>query len=223
MKERTILITGASTGIGAATARAAVEAGWKVALVARSEENLTKLVDEFGAETAIALPCDVTREGDIAQALKKAAAFGRLEAIFANAGLGSTAPGIEGGELDNWRQMVDVNIWGVMTSVHHALPLLRETKGHVILTGSNAGRRAIQGSIYGATKWFVHGFYENLAPEMAAWGGRCTLLAPGMVDTPFFDSPKPNALAPMDVARAVVFALDQPKGVNIGELQVTPL
>lgn len=221
--DKTLLITGASTGIGAATARAAVAAGWKVALAARSTDKLSALVDELGAERAIALACDVAVEAQVERMVAAAADFGPLTAVFANAGLGSTRPGVEGGDPANWRTMLDVNIWGLMTTVHHALPRLRENRGQVVLTGSNAGRRAIKGSIYGATKWFVNGFAQNLSEEMAEWGGRCTLLAPGMVDTPFFDSPKPDALKPEDVAAAVLYALEQPAHVNVGEVRVTPV
>jgi NADP-dependent 3-hydroxy acid dehydrogenase YdfG len=223
MTDRTILITGASTGIGEATARAAVAAGWKVALAARSKDKLEALVEELGPDRARAIACDVTREADVELAVKLAAEFGPLAAVFANAGLGSTRPGVEEGEPANWRRMLDVNIWGLMMTVHHALPELRRHKGHVVLTGSNAGRRTIKGSIYGATKWFVHGFGRNLAEEMKEWGGRCTVIAPGLVDTPFFDSPKPDGLQADDVARAVLYALEQPARVNVGEVLVTPL
>ncbi|MCR9221454.1 MAG: SDR family oxidoreductase [Alphaproteobacteria bacterium] len=230
MTDKLLLITGASTGIGAATARAAAAAGWKVALAARSADKLDALVAEIGEEIgeelvpgrARAIVCDVADEASVARAVEEAASFGPLTAVFANAGLGSTRPGIEGGDPANWRAMLDVNIWGLMLTVHHALPHLRETKGQVLLTGSRAGRATIKGSIYGATKWFVRGFAENLAEEMKQWGGRCTLIAPGMVDTPFFETPKPDALRPDDVARAVLFALEQPPHVAVGELFVTP-
>lgn len=221
--DRVLLITGASSGIGAATARAAVAADWKVALAARSTDKLSALVDALGADRAIALACDVTNAAQVARMVQAAADFGPLAAVFANAGLGSTRAGVEDGDLDNWRTMLDVNIWGLLTAVHHALPHLRETKGHAILTGSNAGRRPIKGSVYGATKWFVNGFAQNLSAEMAEWGGRCTLLTPGMVDTPFFESPVPGALSADDVARAVMFALDQPAHVNVDEVRVTPV
>ena len=222
MSDRTLLITGASTGIGAATARKAAAAGWKVALVARSADKLSALVDEIGADRAAAFVCDVAREAEVERAVAQAADFGALEAVFANAGLGSTQPGVEGGDPANWRQMLDVNVWGVMLTAHYALPYLRAAGGHMVITGSNAGRRTVKGSIYGASKWFVHGFARNLAAEMDEWGGRCTLIAPGMVDTPFFDSPKPDGLDADAVADAVLYALSQPKGVSVGEILVTP-
>ncbi len=223
MTERTLLITGASTGIGAATARAAVEAGWKVALAARTAERLQALVAEIGNKRALAIQCDVSNESQVREMTAKAAKFGTLSAVFANAGLGAASAGTENGETDNWREMIDVNIWGLCLTAKYALPHLRQIEGgHMLLTGSRAGRSIIRGSIYGATKWFVHGFGQNLAIEMAEWGGRCTVIAPGMVDTPFFDDPKPQALTAEDVATAAIYAIEQPARVNVREILLTP-
>ena len=95
-----------------------------------------------------------------------AAAFGTLTAVFANAGLGATVAGSETGDTANWREMIDVNIWGLCLTARHALPELRKTEnGHLLMTGSRAGRNNISGSVYGATKWFVHGYGQNLAAE----------------------------------------------------------
>ena len=224
MSDRVILITGASSGIGAASARAAAEAGWKVALAARSEDKLGKLVDEIGQDRALAIPTDVTDEGQVRAMVERAAAFGRLSAAFANAGTGASQFGAEQGDTANWRQMLDINIWGLLLTVRYALPKLRKAPGgHMLLTGSQAGRRVMKGSVYGATKWFVHAFRNNLAEEMSEWGGRCTVIAPGMVDTPFFDEAKPQALRPEDVARAVVYAIEQPEGTEIGEVFLRPV
>ena len=223
MTEKILLITGASSGIGAATAKLAAAKGWRVALAARSAANLDALVGEIGADNAVAIPCDVTRMDDLEEALdatlKK---FGRLDAAFANAGLGATAVGTEGGDPANWRHMIDVNIWGLLLTAKICLPALKESKGHFLMTGSRAGVIALKGSVYGATKWFVRGYAANLHEEMAEWGGRCTLIAPGMVDTPFFDEPKPQGLTAEDVARAVIYALEQPATVNVNEVLVTP-
>lgn len=223
MRDKTLLITGASSGIGAATARAAVARGWKVAVAARSKNRLSDLVDELGRKNALAIGCDVAREEDVVAMVASAAAFGTLTAVFANAGLGATVAGSETGDTANWREMIDVNIWGLCLTARHALPELRKTEnGHLLMTGSRAGRNNISGSVYGATKWFVHGYGQNLAAEMAEWGGRCTVIAPGMVDTPFFDTPKPNALTAEDVAGAVMFALEQPARVAVREVYMTP-
>lgn len=218
----TILITGASTGIGAATALAAAQAGWRVGLFARSTDRIEALAERIG-DAALPCPGDVARLDDLERAVAACAdRFGGLDAAFANAGLGASSPGTEGGDPENWREMIDVNVWGALLTAKAALPRLRACKGHFLVTGSNAGRRHMQGSVYGATKWFVRGWAGNLAMEMEAWGGRCTLLSPGMVDTPFFDSPKPDGLTAEDVARAALFALEQPRRVVVREVHVTP-
>lgn len=217
-----IFITGASTGIGAAAARAAVAAGWKAGLFARSADKLEALADELG-EAALALPGDVASEEDQTGAVAACVErWGGLDAAFANAGLGATAPGTEGGETANWRAMLDVNVWGALLTAKAALPELHRSRGHFLVTGSNAGRRHMKGSIYGATKWFVRGWAGNLAMEMEEWGGRCTVLSPGMVDTPFFDDPKPDGLTAEDVAEAMMFALQRPRRVCVREIHVTP-
>ena len=224
MANKTLLITGASTGIGRATAEAAVQAGWKVALAARSEDKLEELVGALGADHALAIPTDVTDPAQVETMVEKARSFGTLSAVFANAGLGTTAPGTEQGQLDNWREMIDVNIWGLCLTAKFAMPALKDVEGgHLLLTGSRAGRITLPGSVYGATKWFVHGYGQNLAAEMSQWGGRCTVIAPGLVDTPFFDEPKPQGLKAEDVARAVIYALEQPADVTVGEVLVTPV
>lgn len=219
---RTLFITGASSGIGAATARAAVAAGWNVALLARSTGKLDALVAELGG-AALAVPGDVAdfaqQEAAVARAVDR---FGALDAAFANAGRGIDTPGTEAGDPAEWRQVVDANVMGVLHTAKAALPELRKTKGHLLMTGSAAGRRHVKGSIYSATKWFVHGYAGNMAEEMQDWGGRCTLIAPGMVDTPFFDEAKPDKLQPEDVAGAVMFALNQPARADVREIFVMP-
>jgi NADP-dependent 3-hydroxy acid dehydrogenase YdfG len=222
--DRVLLITGASSGIGAATARAAAARGWRLGLMARSVSALEGLVAEIGADRAVALAADVSSvEAQRAAFDTLLARFGRLDAAFANAGLGATTPGAEAGDLGNWRDMVEVNIWGLLVTVRLALPHLRATRGHMLLTGSRAARTELKGSVYGATKHFVHGFAANLLEEMREWGGRCTVVAPGMVDTPFFDAPKPQGLTAEDVAAAVVYALEQPSRVAVGEVYLMPV
>ncbi len=222
MASKVLFITGASSGIGEATARAAVAAGWSVGLMARSVDKLEALVNDLG-EAALALPGDATdlaaQEDAVARLVDR---FGGLDAAFANAGKGLDTPGTEQGDPDEWRQLVDVNIMALLYTARVSLPHLRERKGHLVLTGSAAGRRHISGSIYGATKWFVHGYAGNMAEEMREWGGRCTVIAPGMVDTPFFSEPKPDKLKPEDVANAVVYALEQPERAAIREVFLMP-
>ena len=219
---QTLLITGASSGIGAATARAAVKAGWQVALLARSRDALEKLAAKLG-DAALALPCDITERDQLSEAVAKTVEhFGSLDAVYANAGKGSSRPGIEQGDPDDWHAMIHLNVFAVLTTAHATLPHLRKTKGHFVVTGSKAGRDHMKGSVYGATKWFVQGLAGNLAEEMREWGGRCTLITPGMVDTPFFDEPKPDKIQPEDVAAAVMFALSQPATAAVREVHIMP-
>lgn len=219
---RTLLITGASTGIGAATARAAAAAGWNVALLARSKDKLGALAGEIG-DTALALPTDVTDRDELKQAIDTTADhFGGLDAVFANAGTGVSRPGVENGDPQEWHDMIHLNVLAVLTTAHAALPHLRKTKGHFVVTGSKAGRDHLKGSVYGATKWFVQGLAGNLAEEMREWGGRCTVITPGMVDTPFFDEPKPDKIQPEDVAHGVLFAISQPDTAAVREIHIMP-
>ncbi len=219
---KTLLITGASSGIGAATAKTAAEAGWNVALCARSADKIEALANEIG-EAAIAIPCDVTKLEEIRSALAKASEkFGQVDAVFANAGTGVEKPGVENGNPDEWRGMIDVNVMAVLYAAHEAIPHLKKTKGRFVVTGSKAGRDTFKGSVYSATKWFVHGFAENLAEEMREWGGRATVIAPGMVDTAFFDEPKPTKIQAEDVANAVMFAISQPETAAVREVYIMP-
>jgi NADP-dependent 3-hydroxy acid dehydrogenase YdfG len=223
-----ILITGASTGIGEATARRAVDAGWRVALGARSEDKLTALADELGGEeVAIGQRCDVTELAD-QEALAGAARerFGRLDAVFANAGFGATRGFLEESE-DHWRQMVLTNVLGVALSIRATLPhLLEANAGHYLLTGSVAGRRALPGSLYSSTKWAVTGMAESLRQELRQMHDnttiRVTLIEPGMTDTPFFENRPTKALEADDIAAAVMYALTQPDRVDVNEILIRP-
>src|SRR3954449_10434747 len=223
--ERTMLITGASTGIGAATARHAVAAGWHVALAARSEDKLGDLVRELGEQNALAHRCDVTEFADqeafVAAALER---FGRIDAAFANAGFGA-ARGFLKADAEQWRQMVLTNVLGVAYTVRAVLPHFKERRaGHFLLTSSVAGRRSLPGSLYSATKWAVTGMGEGLRQELRGeeLDVKVTIVEPGMVDTPFFDNPVSDALEPDDIARVVMFALDQPERVDLNEILVRP-
>ncbi len=220
----TAIITGASSGIGAATARLAVAAGYRVALAARSAEKLERLVDELGGpDRALAVACDVASLADqTAMAEATLAAFGRIDIAFANAGIGASRPGTETGDPENWRDMVLTNILGCVLTARVCLPEIKKNAGHILLTGSRAGRMPLKGSVYGATKWAVTGYGYNLREELVGTGARVTLIEPGMVDTPFFEEPKPNALRAEDVARAVLYAVSQPPHVDVSEILVLP-
>jgi NADP-dependent 3-hydroxy acid dehydrogenase YdfG len=217
------LITGASSGIGAATARQAVEAGWRVVLAARSEDRLQGLARDLGGEQrALAVRCDVTEWDDqqalVARALEH---FGRLDVAFANAGFGGPR-GFLKGDVDEWRSMVLTNVYGAALTVRAAMPALIEAKGHLLLTGSVAGRRAIQGSLYSCTKWAVTAMGEAARQDLNGTGVRVTVIEPGMVDTPFFDNRPTGALEADDVARAVLYAVSQPPHVDVNELLIRP-
>ncbi len=219
---KTLFITGASSGIGAATAKAAAQAGWNLGLFARSEEKLNALAAEIG-DKAMVLIGDATDYDQQKEAIEKLVErFGGLDAVFANAGRGTSQAGTEKGDPEDWKAMVDINIMGALYTAHAALPHLRKTTGQYVVTGSAAGRRHIKGSIYGSTKWFIHGFAGNLADEMAEWGGRCMVVSPGMVNTDFFDEAKPDKLAPEDVANAVMHALEAPSRASIREIHLMP-
>ncbi|SPJ24361.1 SDR family oxidoreductase [Palleronia abyssalis] len=219
---KTIFITGASSGIGAATARKAAAAGWNVALFARSAEKLEALAAEIGTQ-ALALTGDATNLGELEHAVAQAATeFGGLDAAFANAGRGMSKSGTVEGDADDIRSMVELNVLGVLWTARATLPELKKRKGTLVLTGSAAGRKHIDGSIYGATKWFVHGYAGNMAEEMREWGGRCCVIAPGMVDTPFFDEAKPDKLHPDDVADAVLHAIEADPRAAVREIYLMP-
>jgi NADP-dependent 3-hydroxy acid dehydrogenase YdfG len=217
------LITGASTGIGAATARAAVEAGYRVVLAARSVEKLEALAEELGGDArALAARCDVTEWGDQEALTRRALeTFGRIDVVFANAGFGAKR-GFREETPDFWRSMVLTNVLGPALTIRATLDALKETRGHFVLTSSVAGRRALPGSLYSSTKWAVTGMGEALRQELNGTGVRVTLIEPGMVDTPFFDNPVSDALEADDIARAVMFAVSQPSHVDINEILVRP-
>jgi NADP-dependent 3-hydroxy acid dehydrogenase YdfG len=229
MADPVLLITGASSGIGAATARAAASQ-YRLVLAARREEELEKLAEELGGgERAVAVRCDVS-EWDEVQALAAAALdrFGRIDAVFANAGFGASRGFLEESP-EHWRSMVLTNVYGVALTIRATLPhLLDRGDGHFLVTSSIAGRRVLPGSLYSATKWAATAIGEALRQELRQMhknhGIRVTLIEPGMVDTPFFDnSPGEYALRDDDIARAVMYALEQPPGVDVNEILIRPI
>ena len=223
MADGVFLITGASTGIGEATARRAVEAGYRVVLGARSVDKLEALAEELGgSDKAVAQRCDVTEWAD-QEALVQAALerFGRLDVALANAGFGAKRGFLEE-TPEFWKSMVLTNVYGCALTIRATLPALKESKGHLLLTGSVAGRRALAGSLYSATKWAVTAMGEAARQELNGTGVRVTLIEPGSVDTPFFDNPPQDALEPDDIARAILYAVAQPAHVDVNELLIRP-
>jgi len=222
--ERVFLITGASTGIGAATARAAVEHGYRAVLNARSEDRLRALVDELGgAERALAVPGDVKVWADNERMVAAATqTFGRLDVVFANAGYGG-ARGWLKSTPQEWEDMLLTNVLGAAYTVRAAIPALTETRGHVLITSSVAGRRSLPGSFYSVTKHAVTAMGEALRQDLHDTGIRVTLIEPGMVDTPFFDSPPEiEALHAEDIAAGVMYAVTQPARVDVNEILIRP-
>jgi NADP-dependent 3-hydroxy acid dehydrogenase YdfG len=221
--EPVFLITGASSGIGAATARHASAHGWRVVLAARSRERLVALAGELGgAERALAVACDVT-DWDEQQRMVEAAlsAFGRLDVAFANAGFGGPR-GLLNDSPEHWREMVLTNVYGAALTLRATVPALTESRGHLLLTSSVAGRRVLPGSMYSITKHAVTAMGEAARQDLDGSGIRVTLIEPGMVDTPFFENRPSNALEPDDIARAVLYAVSQPPHVNVNEMLIRP-
>src|SRR3954462_9264839 len=173
-----LAITGASTGIGAATARQAVEAGWQVVLGARSEDKLAALAEELGGEErALSIRCDVT-DWDDQQAFVQSALerFGGLDAVFANAGFGAKRGFLEE-SVEHWKAMIDTNVLGVALSIRAALPWFREQgRGQFVITSPVAGRRALPGSLYSATKHAVTAMGEALRQEVSDSDIKVTLI-----------------------------------------------
>jgi NADP-dependent 3-hydroxy acid dehydrogenase YdfG len=221
---RVMVITGASSGIGAATARMAVAKGYRVVLAARSREALGQLADELGGEAhALAVPCDVTSFAAQEELVKRAIDnFGGLDVAFANAGFGA-ARGFLNATPEHWREMVLTNVLGVAYTIRATLPALRAGSGHLLVTGSIAGRRPLPGSVYSATKAAVRSLAESARLELQGTGARVTLIEPGVVDTPFFDNPQADGLQPDDVAEAVLHALSLPPHVGPAEIVLLPV
>ena len=218
------LITGASSGIGAATARHAAADGYRLVLAARTRQRLEELAAELGGGgRALAVECDVgewdQQERLVATTMDK---FGRIDVVFANAGFGARR-GFTEETPEFWRSMVLTNVLGAAYTIRATINALRKSKGHLILTSSVAGRRALPGSFYSATKHAVTAMGEAARQELSDSGVRLTVIEPGMVDTPFFDEGAPDwALKPDDVSRAIMFAVSQPPHVDVNEVLIRP-
>jgi NADP-dependent 3-hydroxy acid dehydrogenase YdfG len=225
---RTVLITGASTGIGAATAKQLLEKGHRLVLAARREEPLADLAAELdGGDDVMTKTCDVTEweqvEDLVAATIER---FGELDVVFANAGFGASRGFLEESP-EQWRSMVLTNVLGVAHTIRATLPhLLERGRGHYLITSSVAGRRALPGSLYSATKWAVTAMGESLRQELRQMHDnqaiKVTLIEPGMVDTPFFDNKPTGALEASDIAGAVLYAISQPDRVDVNEILIRP-
>jgi NADP-dependent 3-hydroxy acid dehydrogenase YdfG len=223
-----LLITGASSGIGAATAQLAADR-YRLVLAARRRPALDDLAAELGGPgAALAVECDVT-DWDQVEALAQAALaeFGRIDAVFANAGFGATRGFLEESP-EHWEAMVLTNVLGPALTIRATLPhMLERGDGHFLITSSVAGRRALPGSLYSATKFAATTIGEALRQELRQMHEneqiKVTLIEPGITDTEFFDDkPADWALRDEDIAREVLHALTAPPGVEINEILIRP-
>lgn len=223
-ESRVFVITGASSGIGAATAVAAAQRGYRLVLAARREDALEEVAAKCDGEV-LAVPTDVT-SWESNEKLAEAALerFGQIDIVFANAGFGGKRSfSNEGDSPEHWREMVLTNVLGAAYTVRATFDAVKAAKGHFLLTGSVAGRVALPGSLYSSTKWAVTGMGQSLRAELAGTGARVTLIEPGMVDTPFFDNkPAEGILEEDDIAGAVMWAIEQPERVDVNEILIRP-
>jgi len=234
------LVTGASSGIGAATALALAARGTRVALAARRLDRLQTLVERIGQAggEALALAADVTDERAAEAMVRRAhEEWGRLDILVNNAGLMLLGP-IAGADTEDWRRMISTNLLGLLYATHAALPIMQaQHGGHIVNLSSVAGRTARAGSgVYNLTKWGVGAFSEALRQECVADHIRVTVIEPGMVDTELAShityGPARQAaqsrlqeihpLQAEDVANAIVYAVSQPPHVNVNEILLRP-
>lgn len=241
IRDKVVIVTGASSGIGEATAKLLASQGAKVVLGARREDRLEQIADEIrkaGGE-AVYRALDVTSQDENTAVVKLAMdTFGRLDVIFLNAGLMPNSP-LSALKTDDWRQMVDVNINGVLNGVAAALPVFTAQKsGHVIANSSVAGLKAYPGgAVYGGTKWFVRDFMEVLRMESAQEGTniRATTIYPAAINTELLGTIShagvatamkktydTYGIAPDRIANVVSFAIDTPEDTVVNEFTIGP-
>ena len=236
---KVVAITGAGRGIGAATARLLAARGDRVVLGSRGQQELAATAGAITASggTAVCRRTDVTQPGDLRALVDLAVdRFGRLDVLASVAGLAINAP-LASGELDDWNQMIDVNLRGVLHGVAAALPAFRsQGSGHFVTIASTSAYKWVPGqAVYAASKSAVRALCEVMRQELAAEGLRCTLVSPGFTSTDFISSTRdPDELASLTarrdamampaeaVAETIAFAIDQPAAVDVGEIIVRP-
>jgi len=241
IQDKVIIITGASSGIGEATARLLASQGAKVVLGARRTEKLKRIADDIAQSggQAVYQALDVTRQEDNDRIVTLAKdTFGRVDVMFLNAGLMPNSP-LSALKTDDWHRMVDVNIKGVLNGVAAVLPtFLKQQSGHVIATSSVAGLKAYpNGAVYGGTKWFVRDFMEVLRMESAMEGShiRTATIYPAAINTELLTTISEKAtraqmqgiydqygIPPERIARVAAFAIDQPEDTTVNEFTVGP-
>lgn len=238
IEEKVVIITGASSGIGEETAKVLAENGAKVVLIARREDRIKKLANEIG-ENAIYVKADVSNSDDMKAAVTSAKeTFGKVDAIFANAGV-MPAGNMSELKVEDWISMVNVNIIGVLQSMAVVLPeFIAQKSGHIIVTSSAAGTRSVPGNaVYCGTKHFVRAMLDSFRMETVMEGTNihATTIYPGAVKTELLDSIAPSetkamvekfyeeaGMKPDVIANAVLYALSQPDNVNVSDLVVRP-
>ena len=221
------LITGGSSGIGAAVATQLLARGHAVAVTGRSEARLKEYADQQGnPDNLLVLPGDAADHGAVVHAVTTTVdRFGRLDHAIANAGY-ATHDDLVDGDPAGWRDMVLTNVLGPALLVNAVVPALRETKGRIVMVGSVAGFVFGAGNIYGATKWAITGLAENTRLAVTADGIGVTLIAPGRTETNFWaDDGRPEGilLSADQIADSVVWALTQPEGVDVNTVVVRPI
>ena len=227
------VITGASSGIGEATARLLVSEGVRVVLVARRRERIAALVEDLG-DAAVALTADVGDAAAVASVFAEVERrFGGLDLLFNNAGLGVNAR-FEASDPADWKRMIDVNLYGVLHCTQAAIPLMRGRAGAMISSVSSVGGRygTESWSVYSATKFAVVGFHDALRKELGGEGIRVSVIEPGAVWTEFGENVSEamrerreslDALTSKDVAQALVYAFAQPPRVLVEEILIRPV
>ncbi|MEU8194754.1 SDR family oxidoreductase [Microbispora amethystogenes] len=222
------LITGGGSGIGAATARRLLDRGHHVSVTGRDEGRLRRFAESVGDPgRLLTIPADASDHDAVLSAVETTVKeFGRLDTAVANAGF-ATHDTLADGDPAGWREMVLTNVLGPALLIRAALPALKRSKGRIVLVGSVAGFVNTPGNIYGATKWAVTGLAENTRRMVTADGVGVTLIAPGRVETPFWDGlgalPEGNLLTADQIADAIVWAVGQPAGVDVNTVVVRPI
>ncbi|QKV95141.1 SDR family oxidoreductase [Streptomyces sp. NA02950] len=226
------LITGGSSGIGAATARQLLDSGHRVVVTGRGEDRLRRFAAEVGeegdeGERLLTFAGDAADYATVRRAVDRTVeTFGRLDTVVANAGF-ATHDTVADGDPEGWREMVLTNVLGPAVLIRAALGALKETRGRIVLVGSVAGFVHTPGNLYGATKWAVTGLAENTRRMVTGDGVGVTLIAPGRVETPFRDGlgglPEGQLLTAHQVAESVVWAIKQPQGVDVNNVIIRPI
>ncbi|NGJ58970.1 SDR family oxidoreductase [Staphylococcus aureus] len=228
LTDKVAVVTGAGSGIGEAIATLLHEEGVKVILAGRNKDKLQNVANQLAQDSVKVVPTDVTKKEEADELIKIAQqTFGGLDIVINSAGQMLSSK-ITDYQVDEWDSMIDVNIKGTLYTAQAALPtMLEQSSGHLINIASISGFEVTKSStIYSATKAAVHTITQGLEKELAKTGVKVTSISPGMVDTAITAAYNPTdrkKLEPQDIAEAVLYALTQPKHVNVNEITVRPV